>query len=137
MFDAEGYVRLVDLERRLAEVNTERRRLPLTRTDAAGWRIRSVGWPRSFPRAATRRSTKGPGVRIEPGKEEDFRYLRGWLASSEWLDRLIAATEPRGIADTAPTGSPGLHRTRRAFPTTRRRLLQWRSGAASAQLGKS
>jgi hypothetical protein len=128
VFDAEGYVRLVDLERR---------RPPLMRTDAVGWRIRSVGWPRSFPGTTARRSAMGPGVRIEPGKEEDFRHLRGWLASSEWLDRLIAATEPRTVAGAAPTGSQALHRARRAFPTRRRRLLQWRSGAASAQPGKS
>jgi hypothetical protein len=137
VFDAEGYVRLVDLERRLAEVSTERRRLPLTPRDAAGWRIRSVGWPRSFPWTAARRSARGPGVRIEPGKEEDFRYLRGWLASSEWLDRLIAATEPGTVARTDPTGSQGLDCTRRAFPTTRRRLLQCKSGPPSAQPGKS
>jgi hypothetical protein len=137
VLDAEGYVRLVNLELRLAEVNAERRRLPLTRTDAVGSRIQSVGWLRSFLRTTARRSARGPGVRVEPGKEGDFRYIRGWLASSEWLDRLIAATEPRTVAGAAPTGSRALHCTRRAFPTRRRRLLQWRSGAASAQLGKS
>jgi hypothetical protein len=34
-------------------------------------------------------------LKITPGKEEEFRYLQGWLAGSEWLDRLVEATEPR------------------------------------------
>jgi hypothetical protein len=33
-------------------------------------------------------------LRIEPGKEDEFRYLEGWLASSDWLDRLLEATTP-------------------------------------------
>lgn len=35
-------------------------------------------------------------LEITPGKEEEFRYLRGWLAGSEWLDRLIEGSESRG-----------------------------------------
>ncbi len=31
--------------------------------------------------------------KVEPGKEEEFRYLESWLAAGEWLDRLIEATE--------------------------------------------
>jgi hypothetical protein len=34
-------------------------------------------------------------LKITPGKEEEFRYLQSWLAESEWLDRLVEATEPR------------------------------------------
>jgi hypothetical protein len=34
-------------------------------------------------------------LEITPGKEEEFRYLRGWLAGSDWLDRLIEASESR------------------------------------------
>jgi len=98
VFDAEGYVRLMNLERKLDEVSAERSRLCLTWKDTRGWRTRSVGWPRAFPWAAIRRNAGRPEVRIKPGKEEDFRYLRGWLASSEWLDRLIAATEPEAAA---------------------------------------
>jgi len=33
-------------------------------------------------------------LEITPGKEEEFRHLRRWLASSEWLDRLVESTEP-------------------------------------------
>lgn len=33
-------------------------------------------------------------LRIEPGKEDEFRYFQGWLASSDWLDRLLEATTP-------------------------------------------
>lgn len=33
------------------------------------------------------------GFSIEPGREEEFRYLQGWLAFSDRLDRLIEATE--------------------------------------------
>jgi hypothetical protein len=31
--------------------------------------------------------------RVEPGKEEEFRYLAAWLAGSRAVDRLIEATE--------------------------------------------
>ncbi len=33
-------------------------------------------------------------VDVAPGKEEEFRYLERALALSDWLDRLIEATEP-------------------------------------------
>ena len=33
---------------------------------------------------------------VAPGKEEEFRYLERALALSDWLDRLIEATEPQG-----------------------------------------
>ena len=33
---------------------------------------------------------------VAPGKEEEFRYLERSLALSDWLDRLIEATEPIG-----------------------------------------
>jgi hypothetical protein len=75
--------------------------------------------------------------RVEPGKEEDFRYLRGWLASSEWLDRLIAATEPEAVAGTDSTGSPRLHLAGRTLPAAGRRLLEWTGSAVAAPPGKS
>ncbi len=31
---------------------------------------------------------------VAPGKEEEFHYLERSLALSDWLDRLIEATEP-------------------------------------------
>lgn len=42
------------------------------------------------------------GLRIAPGKEQEFRRLQGWLAVSNRLDRLIEATEPSGSAEEAP-----------------------------------
>jgi hypothetical protein len=75
--------------------------------------------------------------RVEPGKEEDFRYLRGWLASSEWVDRLIAATEPEAVAGTDSTGSPRLHLMGRTLPTAGRPLLEWSRGATPTQPRKS
>jgi hypothetical protein len=36
---------------------------------------------------------------VVPGKEEEFRYAQGWLAASDRLDRLIAATDPPGEAE--------------------------------------
>lgn len=33
-------------------------------------------------------------VDIVRGKDEEYRYFSRWLAASDWLDRLIEATEP-------------------------------------------
>ena len=110
MFGVEGHARLVDSERKLGEITPSRSFSP---------------------------ERDGPAVRIEPGKEEDFRYLRGWLASSEWLDRLIAATEPEAAARTAPPCSPGLQFAGRAVSTAGRRLLEWSGNAAPARIGRS
>jgi hypothetical protein len=79
----------------------------------------------------------GPTMRVEPGKEEDFRYMRGWLASTEWLDRLIAATEPEAAAGANPSWSPRRHSTGRTSVMERRRLLEWSVRAAPALVGKS
>jgi hypothetical protein len=87
------------------------------------------------PRASSP-EREGLTIRIEPGKEEDFRYLRGWLASSEWLDRLITTTVPGAVARAAHASSPRLRRRGRAHPTAERRLLEWSSGAARARVGK-
>ncbi len=45
---------------------------------------------------------------IEPGKEEEFRYLQRSLALSDRLDRLIETTEPLGEPEQAspPTFAP-------------------------------
>ena len=110
MIDVEGCARLMDRRRRLVKA------LPLS--------------SRSPER-------EGPAVRIEPGKEEDFRYMRGWLASSEWLDRLIAATEPEAAAGANPSWLPGRHSTVRTSVMERRRLLEWSVRAAPALVGKS
>jgi hypothetical protein len=104
--DVEGHARLMNRKRRLAGA------LPLS--------------GRSPER-------EGPAVRIEPGKEEDFRYISDWLASSAWLDRLIAATDPQAAARADPTGSPALHLVGRALPAAGRRLLQWRGVAVAAR----
>lgn len=47
-------------------------------------------------------------VHIVPGKEEEFRYLRGWLAASDRLDRLIAATEHAGGPEPVSAPAPAL-----------------------------
>ena len=110
MFGVEGHARLVDSERKLGEITP----------------------PRGFSP-----ERDGPAFRIEPGKEEDFRYLRGWLASSEWLDRLIAATEPEAAAGAALPHSPGLQFAGRAVATAERRLLEWGSAPAPVRIGRS
>ena len=110
MIDVEEHARLMDRKRRLAEALPLSGRLP----------ERGV-----------------PAVRIEPGKEEDFRYMRGWLASSEWLDRLIAATDPEAAVDTEPPYSPALHLAVRPFPKGRRGLLKWSGNTLQARLSES
>ena len=47
---------------------------------------------------------------VAPGKEEEFRYLERALALSDWLDRLIEATEPTGQSEPVPilTAVPNL-----------------------------
>jgi hypothetical protein len=106
VFHAHGYAKLVDSERRLRE-DTRPHALSPERERTA--------------------------VRIEPGKEENFRYIRGWLASSAWLDRLIAATDPQAVARADRTRSPALHLVGRALPAAGRRLLQWRGSALAAR----
>ena len=55
-------------------------------------------------------------VHIVPGKEEEFRYLRGWLAASDRLDRLIAATDPP--AGPEPVSKPAPVLSTAAQPAT-------------------
>ncbi len=47
---------------------------------------------------------------VAPGKEEEFRYLECSLALSDWLDRLIEATEPPHQTQPLPvlTAAPNL-----------------------------
>ena len=47
---------------------------------------------------------------VAPGKEEEFRYLERALALSDWLDRLIEATEPPGQSEPVRvlTAAPNL-----------------------------
>jgi len=110
VIDVEGHTRLVDQERKLAKA------LPLSgRSPEHG----------------------GPAVRIEPGKQENFRYMRGWLASSEWLDRLIASTEPEAAPSTDFPCSPAPRLAVRAFPKRGRGLLEWSGSAVPARLSES
>ena len=110
MFGVERHARLVDSERKLGEITPSRSFSP---------------------------ERDGPAFRIEPGKEEDFRYLRGWLASSEWLDRLIAATEPEAAARTEDSYSPKLVIAGHAAPAAGRRVLEWDSDPAPVRIGRS
>ena len=47
---------------------------------------------------------------MAPGKEEEFHYLERSLALSDWLDRLIEATEPPDQSEPVPvlTAAPNL-----------------------------
>ena len=47
---------------------------------------------------------------VAPGKEEEFHYLERSLALSDWLDRLIEATEPPDQSEPVPvlTAAPNL-----------------------------
>ena len=110
MFGVERHARLVDSERKLGKITP----------------------PRGFSP-----ERNGRAFRIEPGNEEDFRYLRGWLASSEWLDRLIAATEPEAAAGAALPYSTELHFAGRATPAAGRRVLEWDSDPAPVRIGRS
>ncbi len=48
---------------------------------------------------------------IEPGREEEFRYLQRWLAASAALDRLIEAAEPPGPPQPATAPAETLAQT--------------------------
>lgn len=43
---------------------------------------------------------------VASGKEQEYRYLRSWLAASDRLDRLIEATEPDREGLAAPSSAP-------------------------------
>lgn len=45
---------------------------------------------------------------IEPGKEEEFRYVQMSLIASEQIDRLIAGTEPPDTKENAPVSATSL-----------------------------
>lgn len=51
------------------------------------------------------------GISIEPGREEEFRYLQGWLAFSDRLDRMIEATESASEPERACAPAPVLTST--------------------------
>jgi len=110
MFGVEGHARLVDSERKLGEITPSHSSSP----ERDGW-----------------------AVRIEPGKEEDFRYLRDWLASSAWLDRLIAATEAGAAARKNQFRRIRTLGAGRAVATAERRLLEWDSDPAPMRIGRS
>ncbi len=59
---------------------------------------------------AVYRNPRWPVFDVAPGKEEQFRYLERVLALSDWLDRLIEATEPPGQSEPVPllTATPNL-----------------------------
>ena len=65
---------------------------------------------------------------VAPGKEEEFRYLERSLALSDWLDRLIEATE-RPEESAKPASTPASVFSAAAGVTERPRGL--RAGFAS------
>lgn len=77
----------------------------------------TLGRPRRRPSA----------FRIEPGREEEFRYLQRSLLASEQVDRLIAATEP-------PL-EPQQVAAAQARVTLARTTQRWPLGAAARSVG--
>jgi hypothetical protein len=75
-------------------------------------------------------------VSIEPGKEEEFRHLQGWLASSDWLDRLIEATEAAGESVDVHVPAPLPHGATRptALPSEALRPRPVPAAAVAASL---
>lgn len=69
-------------------------------------------------------------LEITPGKEEEFRHLQRWMAGSEWLDRLIEASESR-----ARGRCPGDSR-RDNGRSPRRRARAVRAGCRRGQAGR-
>ncbi len=61
-------------------------------------------------------------LRIAAGKEDAFRYMQSWLAGSEWLDRVIEASESRAL-------------TGRSGETSRRNGYFWRRRVGRARAG--
>lgn len=55
-------------------------------------------------------------LKIEPGREEEFRYLRRSMLASEQVDRLIAATEPKVTTVAAAQAQVTLARTTQRWP---------------------
>ena len=43
---------------------------------------------------------------VATGKQQEYRYLRSWLAASDCLDRLVEATEPDRDCVPAPAPAP-------------------------------
>ena len=80
---------------------------------------------------------------LQPGREEELRRLRRWLAFSERLDRLIDASEPpaRTVpATTVLASAPARHapgpRAQLAAALARTALAVYREAAAST-VGRS
>ena len=72
---------------------------------------------------------------IEPGKEEEFRYVQRSLMASEQVNRLIAATEPPGesqrpTAPQAATAGPAQAKARHA-----RTARTWPLGSVARGVG--
>ncbi len=43
---------------------------------------------------------------VATDRQQEYRYLRSWLAASDRLDRLIEATEPRRECVAVPASAP-------------------------------
>lgn len=72
---------------------------------------------------------------IEPGKEEEFRFVQRSLLASEQVDRLIAATEPprgsqRPAVSQAATAGPAQAKARHA-----RTARTWTLGSVARGVG--
>jgi hypothetical protein len=53
-------------------------------------------------------------LKIADGREEDFRYFQGWLATNAAISRIVEATEPGGPDVSVGQGAPIPFHLRRA-----------------------
>jgi len=68
---------------------------------------------------------------IEPGREEEFRYLQGSLLASEQVSRLIAATEPPLEPEQVTAERVATVAAAQAQSTFGRTTQMWPLGAAA------
>ncbi len=74
-------------------------------------------------------------LKIEPGREEEFRYLRRSLLASEQVDRLIAATEPPLEPQRVTAAEVATVAAAQAQVTLARAAQRWPLGSAARSVG--
>lgn len=76
-------------------------------------------------------------LKIEPGREEEFRYLRSSLLASEQVDRLIAATELPLETQRATTPRVATVAAAQAQVTLARTTQRWPLGPVAERAGRT
>ena len=74
-------------------------------------------------------------LEIEPGREEEFRYLRGSLLASEQVSRLIAATEPPLEPEQVTAAQVATVAAAQAQSSFGRTTQMWPLGATARSVG--